>query len=153
MPGTFGFPMPKMFVRTLSKIIGDVRRSRSVPGTFASFGSHGNMGNMGGGNMGTRHFYVGKHGDTTLLGNMGTRHFYVRSRFPETRFEISARTAREIGPACLFRFKSFEISADKHLCRRSHNEKHFRIGRRERCLDSRSIELAMRFRKHGDTTL
>ena len=78
--------------------------------------------------------------------NMGTRHFYVRSRFPETRFEIiSARTAREIGPACLFRFQSFEISADKHLCRRSHNEKHFRIGRRERCLDSRFVELAMRF--------
>ena len=29
----------------------------------------------------------------------------------------------------------------------------FRIGRRERCLDSRSVELAMRFRKHGETTL
>jgi len=74
-----------------------------------------------------------------------TRHFYARSRFPAPRFEIlSARTAREIGPACLFRFKSFEISADNHLCRRSHKETHFRIGRRERCLDSRSVQLAMR---------
>jgi len=48
---------------------------------------------------------------------MGTRNFYVRSRFPELRFEItSVRTAREIGPACLFRFQSFEISADNHRC-------------------------------------
>ena len=68
---------------------------------------------------------------------MGTRLFYVRSRFPEPRFEIiSVRTAREIGPACLFRFQSFEISEDNHLCQRSHKETHFIIGRRERCLDA-----------------
>jgi len=78
--------------------------------------------------------------------NMGTRHFYVRSRFPEPRFEIiSVRTAREIGPACLFRFKSFEISADNHLCRHSYKESRFRIGQRERCLYARSVELALRF--------
>ena len=78
--------------------------------------------------------------------NTGTRHFYVRSRFPAPRLEIfSIRTPREIGPACLFRLKSFEITADKHLCRRSHKKSHFRIGQRERCLDSRSLELAMRF--------
>ena len=78
-----------------------------------------------------------KHGDTTLL--------YAVS-ISEPRFEIiSVRTAREIGPACLFRFQSFEISADNHLCLNSYNETHFSIGRRERCLDSRSVELAMRF--------
>ena len=77
---------------------------------------------------------------------MGARHFYVRSRFPAPRFEtISVRTAREIGPACLFRFQSFEISADNHRCLHSYKETHFRIGQRERCLDSRSVELAMRF--------
>ena len=77
---------------------------------------------------------------------MGTRHFDVRSRFPDPRFEIlSARTAREIGPASLFRFQSFEISADNHLCRHSHKELHPKIGQRERSLDSRSVELAMRF--------
>jgi len=92
-------------------------------------------------------FGMWKHGET--WGNMGTRrtrHFYVRSRFPEPRFEIlSARTAREIGYVSLFRFKSFEISAGNHRCLHSYNETHFRIGRRERCLDSRSVELAMRF--------
>jgi len=78
--------------------------------------------------------------------NMGARHFHVRSRFPAPRFEmISVRTAREIGPACLFRFKSFEMSAENQHCLHSHKETHFRIGRRERCLDSRSVELAMRF--------
>ena len=79
----------------------------------------------------------------------GHDHFDVRSRFPEPRFEIiSVRTAREIGPACLFRFQSFEMSAGNHRCRRSYMETHFRIGRRERgldFLDSRSIELAMHF--------
>ncbi len=79
-----------------------------------------------------------KHGDTTLL--------YVRSRFPDPRFElISARTAREMDPASLFRFRSFAISADNHLCLHSYKATLFRIGRRERCLDSRSVELAMRF--------
>ena len=88
----------------------------------------------------------GKTGQQSAHGNMGTRHFYVRSRFPEPRFEIiSVRIAREIGPACVFGFQSFEISADNHLRRRSHKETNFRIGRRERCLDSRPVELAMRF--------
>jgi len=78
--------------------------------------------------------------------NMGARHFHVRSRFPAPRFEIiSVRTAREIGYVSLFRFQSFEINADNHLCRRFHKETHFRIRRRERCSDSRLVELAMRF--------
>jgi len=78
---------------------------------------------------------------------MGTRHFYVRSQFPEPRFEIlSVRTAREIGYVSLFRFQSFEISAGNHLCLHFYKKTYLRIGRRERCLDSRSVELAMRFR-------
>jgi hypothetical protein len=81
-----------------------------------------------------------KHGDTTLLD--------VRSRFPDPRFEIiSVQAAREMDPASLFLFKSFEVSADKHICPHSHHETRFRTGRRERCLDSRSLV------KHGDTTL
>lgn len=49
----------------------------------------------------------GKQGDTKLP--------YVRSRFPEFRFDvISARNALEMEPASLFRFQSFEKSADDH---------------------------------------
>ncbi len=109
----------------------------------------GNRGN-GNENRGTPHFHMWKRG-----GNRGTPHFHMwkqGSRFPELRFEIiSARTTcyslatREIGSVSLFRFKSFEISEENHLCRHSHKASHFRIGRRERCLDSRSVELAMRF--------
>ena len=47
---------------------------------------------------------------------MGTPHFYGRARIPAPRFEtMSASTAREIGLDALFRFKSFEISADNYL--------------------------------------
>ena len=46
---------------------------------------------------------------------------------------------------CGLDFLLFKISADNHLCLRSYKETHFRTGQRERCLDSRSVELAMRF--------
>ncbi len=75
---------------------------------------------------------------------MGKRHFHLRSRFPDPRIErLSARTARDIGPVSLFRFQSFEICAGNRICRHSSNESHIRISSGERCVVTRSVELAI----------
>jgi len=59
---------------------------------------------------------------------------------------LSTRTACEIGPISLFRFRLFEISAHNRICRHPSKKSRFRIARGERCLDSRSVELAMRLK-------
>ena len=83
---------------------------------------------------------------TLMRRNMGTPHFDAQARFSESFETMSPLAAHDIAPDSLFRLKSFEISADNYLCPHLPTATRCRILRRERCLDSGSVELAMRFK-------